>query len=235
MVEFIKGMLMFLAYVAPLGVILLLVRKFTKIPDELFRKALHFVLLGAYIPLLFTFETWWICFIFVCSLGVVLFPVLKLAGKIKGFSAFVNERKGGEFTSSMVLAVGVMAGSILIGWGIFNDKFLVLASVYSWGVGDAFAALVGKRFGKHKITWKFVDNKKSYEGSLAMIATSALSVFIVLLIRGGIHPLLCALIAVVAAAASTFVELCSKDGIDTITCPAVSMAIILGFIKIIGG
>ena len=109
MAEFVKGMLMFLAYVAPLGVILLLIRKFTKIPDELFRKALHFVLLGAYIPLLFTFETWWICFIFVCSLGVVLFPVLKFAGKIKGFSAFVNERKGGEFTSSMVLAVGVMA------------------------------------------------------------------------------------------------------------------------------
>lgn len=231
MTEFIKGTLIFLSYVAPLGAALLLIRKFTKIPDELFRKALHFVLLGAYIPLLFGFETWWICFIFVCSLGVLLFPALKLAGKIKGFSSFVNERKSGEFTSSMILAVGVMAGSILIGWGLLGDKFLVLASIYAWGVGDAFAALIGKRFGKHKITWKFVDNKKSVEGSVAMVITSALSVFIVLLIRGGVHPLLCALIASIVAVASTFVELCSKGGIDTITCPAVSMVIILGFIK----
>ena len=150
-----------------------------------------------------------------------------LAGKIPGFSSFVNERKKGEFTHSMVLALSIMLISITIGYGIFNDRYLVLASVYSWGVGDAFAALIGKRFGKHKIKWKFIDNKKSVEGSLAMVITSFLAVFIVLLVRGNVNPVYCVLISIVASIVSTFVELCSKNGIDTITCPLVSIAIIL--------
>ena len=234
MTEFLDGLLIFLIYLAIAGTIMVIIRKFTKIPDELFRKLLHFVLLGAYIPLLFGFNTWWKCLILVGSLLVILFPTLLLAGKIPGFSSFVNERKKGEYTSSMVLAISVMLVTISVGWGIFNDRFLVLASVYAWGVGDAFAALVGKRIGKHKIKWKFVDNKKSYEGSIAMIITSTISVFVVLLVRGGIHPLYALLIAVVASIASTFVELCSKNGVDTITCPSVAMAIIVPLLMILG-
>ena len=187
MKEFWFGTLIFASYLLILGTTILLVRKFTKIKDELFRKILHFILLGAYIPLLFGFETWWKSVILVFSLVVILFPVLILAGKIHGFSSFVNERKKGEFKSSMVLALSIMLISISIGWGILNDRYLVIACVYSWGIGDAFAALIGKRFGKHKITWKFVDNKKSFEGSIAMLITSTIAVFIVLLIRGGLN------------------------------------------------
>ena len=234
MFEFINGLCIFLIYLIPAAIIMLLIRKFTKIPDELFRKILHFILLGAYIPLLFGFNTWWKCIILVGSLIILLLPILKFAGKIPGFSSFVNERKKGEFTSSMLLALSIMLLTISIGWGIFDDKFLVLASVYAWGVGDAFAALIGKRFGKHKINWKFVDNKKSYEGSIAMIITSAISVFIVLLVRGGVTPIYALLIALIASTASTFVELCSKNGIDTITCPSVAMAIIVPLLMLLG-
>lgn len=235
MAQFFNGILIFIAYLTPFAISLLLIRKFTKIPDELFRKILHFVLLGAYIPLLFGFAKWWHCFIFVACFGVLLFPTLKLVGKIPGFSSFVNERKKGEFTSSMILAVGVMAFSILIGWGLAGDKYLVLASIYAWGIGDGLAALVGKRFGKHKITWKYADGKKSIEGSLAMLIASAVSVLIVLLLRGGINPLWAIAISIIAAAASTLVELCSKNGLDTIFCPAVSMAIILPLVSTLGG
>ena len=235
MTELLHGLIAFIIYLAPLAVIMLLVRQFTKINDELFRKLLHLIFLGAYIPLLVAFDTWWLCLIFVIGLIVLLFPVLLFAEKVPGFAAFVNERKSGEFTGSMFLALGVMAGSITIGWGLLGEKYIVLASVYCWGIGDAFAALVGKRFGKHKIKWKFVDNKKSYEGSLAMLLTSAVAVFVILCLRGGLDPLLCALVALVAATASTFAELCSKGGIDTITCPAVSMLIILPLVNLIGG
>ena len=235
MTEFLHGLLIFILYLAPLAVIMISVRQFTKINDELFRKILHLIFLGAYVPLLFGFETWWICVIFVACLIALLFPVLLFAEKVPGFAAFVNERKSGEFTGSMFLALGVMAVSITIGWGLLGDKHLVLSAVYCWGIGDAFAAVIGKRFGKHKITWKFVDNKKSYEGSLAMLITSALSVFIILLLRGGLDPIVCLGISLVAAAASTFVELCSKGGIDTITCPAVSMLIIWPLTALLGG
>lgn len=102
--------------------------------------------------------------VFSASLIVVLLPVLALAERIPMFSSFVNERKKGEFKSSMVLAVGMMAFSTTVCWGLFGDKYLVLASIYAWGVGDALAALIGKKYGKHKIKWKIADGKKSVEG-----------------------------------------------------------------------
>ena len=73
-----------------------------------------------------------------------VYPLLAAAGRIPAFTAFVNERKGGEFKSSMVLALTTMACAIAICWGLLNEKLLVLACVYAWGVGDAFDALIGK-------------------------------------------------------------------------------------------
>ena len=152
MQEVLNGLGSMALYIVPLAGVMLIARKLIKIPDELFRKILHFIMLGAYIPFLFFFEHWWVPVGIAVALIVILYPVLMFAGKIPAFSSFVNERKQGEFKTSMIFAVGMMAFSISIGWGVFDDKYLVLASMYAWGVGDAFAALIGKRFGKHKIT-----------------------------------------------------------------------------------
>lgn len=209
---------------------MLIARKFIKIPDELFRKILHFILLGAYIPLCFAFEAWWMATVFALSLIVILFPALFFAQKIPIFSSFVNERKKGEFISSMVLAVGMMAFSTAVCWGLFDDKYLVLTSIYAWGIGDALAALIGKRFGKHKIKWKMTDGKKSVEGSLAMFSCALVSVFTVLLIRGGIAIPMCLCIATLVALVCTFTELCAKNGLDTILCPVSAMVVIIPMI-----
>ena len=213
--------------------IMVLARKFLTMPDELFRKLLHFILLGAYIPLVFAFEAWWMATAFALSLIVILFPALFFAGRIPMFSSFMNERKKGEFKSSMVLAVGMMAFSVAVCWGLFGDRYLVLASVYAWGVGDGLAALVGKRFGKHKITWKLADGKKSVEGSAAMFVCALISVFAVLLVRGGISIPLCLGIAALAALVCTLTELCAKGGLDTILCPVSAMVVIIPLVTLI--
>ena len=135
----------------------------------------------------------------------------------------------------MVLALGVMVGSVSVCWGWLGDKYLVLASVYAWGVGDAFAALVGKRFGKHKIRWKYADGHKSVEGSLAMFFCSVVSVFVVLLIRGGLSGPLCFGIAVAAAVVCTAAEMCAKNGLDTVICPICAMAVIVPLATLSGG
>ena len=224
---FLYGTIITVLYIVVAAGGMMLARKLIKIPDELFRKILHFILLGAYIPLCFAFEEWWMATVFSASLIVLLFPALFFAEKIPMFSSFVNERKKGEFKSSMVLAVGMMALSTAICWGLFGDRYLVLASIYAWGVGDALAALVGKKFGKHKITWKIADGKKSVEGSLAMFLCAVVSVFVVLLIQGGISIPLCLGISAVAALACTFCELCAKNGLDTVLCPLSAMAVII--------
>ena len=169
------------------------------------------------------------------SLIVILFPALFLAQRIPMFSSFVNERKKGEFVSSMVYAVGMMAFSITVCWGFFGDKYLVLASIYAWGIGDAFAALIGKKFGKHKIKWKLSDNKKSVEGSIAMFICALISVFTVLIVRSGISVSICLCIAILAAIVCTFCELCAKNGIDTVICPISAMAVIIPLVMIFGG
>lgn len=46
-----------------------------------------------------------------------------------------------------------------------------------WGVGDAAAALIGIPFGKHKIRFRITDGKKSWEGSIAMMAAAMLCGF----------------------------------------------------------
>ena len=40
------------------------------------------------------------------------------------------------------------------------------------GLGLALAALIGKKFGRHKVSGKFVEETKSIEGSVAMFLTS---------------------------------------------------------------
>ena len=224
MQEFMFGAGVTALYILVAAGIMLPVRKWCRVPDELFRKILHFILLGAYIPLVFAFAQWWMATLFAVSLIVILFPVLFFAEKLPFFSRFVNERKKGEFKSSMVLAVGMMALSVAVCWGFFGDKYLVLASIYAWGVGDALAALVGKRFGRHKIRWKLADGKKSLEGSLAMFLCALLSVLVVLLLRGGSGVGVCLLIACAAALVCTVTEMCTKNGLDTVVCPLMAMA-----------
>ena len=235
MSELLHGACVFVLYLLPLAALVFTARKFIKIPDELFRKILHFVLLGAYFPFLFGFQTWWISAGLAAFLIVIFYPILALAGKLPFFSSFVNERKAGEFKSSMILALLTVVLSVSICWGVFGDKLLTLACVYAWGVGDAFAALVGKRFGKHKIRLPFADPRKSWEGSAAMFGTAVLSVLIVLLVRGGLGVGNCLLVALCAAVVTTYVELITKDGLDTITCPAAAMAVIIPLTKILGG
>lgn len=235
MQELLHGTLMFLLYVIPAAGTMFLARWLLKIPDELFRKILHFILLGAYFPFLFAFETWWVSAGFALLVILVFYPILGLAVRIPGFSAFVHERKIGEFKNSLILALSVVAVSIWICWGILDDKLLVLACVYAWGVGDGLAALVGKRYGRHKIHLPFADPRKSVEGSAAMFFCAVVSVFTVLTIRGGLSLWACLLIAFVAAAVTTYVELCTKGGYDTVTCPAAAMVVILPLVHLLGG
>ena len=91
------------------------------------------------------------------------------------------------------------------------------------GMGDAFAALVGKRFGRHKIRMRFADPHKSVEESLAMFVSSALTVLAVLMWRGGLSGAAYAVIPLAGAAAVTMVELITSGGMDTITCPTAAL------------
>ena len=212
-----------------------LCRVLIKIPQEVFRKALHCILLGSYVPFVFGFVTWWKAVLTAVLFAIVVYPILVFFERFKNYTEVTTERKKGEFKSSLLLAFSMLAIAMSICWGWLDDKYLVLASMYAWGIGDAFAALVGKRFGKHKIRLKYADNRKSVEGTLAMFLTSLATVMIVLLCRGGLSIAGYIVIPVITAAVSATVELYTPGGMDTVTCPTAAMVVILPMVQLFGG
>ena len=210
-------------------------RWLTKIPNELFRKLLHFILLFSYIPFAFAFQIWWHSVLLTVTMEILIYPILKQAEHIPMFSSFVNERKGGEFKHSLLLAFTMLAVCNTICWGLLGDKYLGIACMYAWGVGDAFAALIGKRFGKHKITWKWADHHKSIEGSAAMFITSSIAVACVLLSHNHLTLPAYIVIPVAGAITATVVEVVSKEGYDTVLCPAAAMAVMIPLMALFGG
>ena len=235
MSDLLHGILIVVFYLILAASTAFICRVLFTIPDEIFRKTLHFILLASYIPFVFAFENWQNSAMAAVALEIIIYPILACAERLKRYSSFLTERKGGEFKQSLLLAFTMLAVCVCVCWGWLGDRYLVLACMYAWGVGDAFAALCGKAFGRHKIVLAHTGAVKSVEGSLAMFITSALSVLIILLLRGGLNPAGYILIPLAGSAACTLVELFTPNGLDTITCPTAAMFVILPLTAVFGG
>lgn len=101
---------------------------------------------------------------------------------------------------------------------IFFDRSraLFVASLMPLTWGDSFAAIIGRRRGRHRYT--IAGAARSWEGTLAMLALSFVSVAVTLLVFGwpaDSAALYAALIAGVAA----FAEAISPAGLDNLTIP----------------
>lgn len=205
------------------------------IPKEIFRKTLHFILLGSFLVFIFSYPTWQSAALASIIFEVLVYPILAFFERYKGYSELTTERKRGELKASLLLVFTMFAIVAAICWGIFKDKYLALASLYAWGIGDAFAALIGKKFGRHKIHAPMLDGKKSFEGTLAMFLVSFVTVTTILLCRGSLDVLPCLIIALLVAAVAALTELYSKDGNDTILCPLSAMMALLPLVYLFGG
>ena len=192
-------------------------------------------MLGSFLVLLESYPTWQITAIAAIIFEVLVYPILKVAEHIKQYSSFTTERKKGELKASLMLVYTMFAIVVTVCWGFFDDKYLALASLYAWGIGDAFAALIGKKYGKHKIHAPGLDGKKSYEGTFSMFIISFLTVFAILMYRGGMKTIFCAIISILVAAVSAVTELYSKNGNDTVICPISAMLALLPLVYLFGG
>lgn len=235
MSEFWLGTGCLLIYFAICASSAFILRIMTQVPNEVFRKILHGILLGSLLVWVLVFKTWWIAVLSVVVFEVTVYPILLLAERLKGYSQLVTERKAGELKSSLLIVFSMFAVVLCVCWGWLGDKILVLACVYAWGFGDAAAALVGKRFGRHPLEGKHIEGRKSVEGSLAMFAVSLLSVFVILMMRGDLSWPSVLLVATVTAAVSALVELFSMHGNDTIFCPLAAMTVMLPLLHLLGG
>jgi len=232
--EFIAGFSTLLGYFAVCASGALLLRHCVSLPREVFRKTLHMIALGSVFVFTFAFRTWWVSAMAAAAFGAVVFPLLALAERLPGYADMLTERKSGEIKRSLIVVSCMFTLLIIICWGRLGERYLVIASVLAWGLGDAAAALVGKRFGRHYIEGRWVEGRKSLEGTLAMFAVSFAAVMAVLLVWAPVYWHGYVPIAAATAGVAALVELYTRNGMDTITCPLAAAATLIPLVYLMG-
>ena len=176
---------------------------------ELRRKTIH--LLGLVFPILYVFTTRHTAII---AVGVLLsialvsellkacFPAFRRIF-MRIFSPMLRsqERRGG-LTGATYYLIGSFLCLLLF------DKTLAIVCLCFLTLGDLFAALIGKQWGRIKLF-----SRKSLEGSLAcFVVCTAIALLI------GLHPV----VAVVGALVATLIELLPTGVDDNVTIPLIS-------------
>ncbi len=199
--------------------------KLLHIDGEARRKVLHTIAFLIILVIAVASEHWYVPALLSLIFIVIVYPILRACESNAFYAKLFQERNAGEVRRSLILLFATAAALITVFWGVLGSELTVIASVLAWGLGDEAAALIGKRFGKHKLGWRFADHNKTYEGSCAMFVVAFIAVF-ALLVAGGISAQRPALAALIAAAVATVTEAATKKGYDTVTVPCATAAAI---------
>ena len=164
-------------------------------------------------------------FILVTYLASAYSPSKRVQEKMKGLSGITE---GGHQLGLVFYAVSYTLLALF-----FSTKpYLIAAGVLPMAYGDAFAALIGEKYGK----WHYrIFTRKSLEGSIAMFLASFLSLSFSLLYFSLLYafPILNAVLAALGAAfIAALAESLSPLGFDNITVPILSA---LTFLLLSGG
>ena len=215
-------------YIAALAALLLIVRAIFPVPDYIFRKLLHVVAFTSILPLVTFTDSWLAAVITELVFLIVIIVALHFFEHFEFYGKLFVEKGKHEVITSFILLFAMMTGMLAVYWGGFGDGYvyIVVASIMAWGPGDGAAAIVGRRFGRHKLSGPHIEGVKSVEGSAAMAITSFVCTLGVLLAMSGMPVMKSVAVSAVVAAASAAVELYTKHGLDTITVP-IAASIIL--------
>ncbi|NTW20787.1 MAG: phosphatidate cytidylyltransferase [Nostocales cyanobacterium W4_Combined_metabat2_030] len=193
------GLIIFIAWV---------VYRFTDSEAEIIRKIVH-IGMGNVILI-----AWWLdipayvgitasVFASLITLLSYKFPILP------GINSVGRQSLGTFFYA---VSIGVLMG---IFWYLHQPQYAVLGiMIMAWG--DGLAALIGKRFGKHK--YIVFGSQKSWEGSLTVTLSSYfICVTLLFIVQGNIWQTW--IISLIVALIATILEAYSFLGIDNLTVP----------------
>ena len=175
------------------------------------------------LPLVLSTDIWWIAVAVEVLFLILVIAALKFFERFSFYKKLFVEKGKHEVIFSFVGLFGLMTLLIAIFWGCFGAEHLYIAvgAIMAWGPGDAVAAIVGKKMGKHKLKGKYIEGTKSVEGSVGMAITSFLCLLPVLLFMSLLPWYTSVIFALAIAPAASLTELFTKGGWDTVTVPAV--------------
>ncbi len=121
---------------------------------------------------------------------------------------------------------------ILALWSFYiHMPYIGLLGILIMGYGDGFAALVGKKFGKHPFR---LNKEKSNEGSFTVFITAFLITFLLITYYyRDINILKTFVISLIISIISTIVEAITPNGFDNLSLPLTSSVVFYGIMQII--
>lgn len=137
-------------------------------------------------------------------------------------------------TVYFAVALTLLSGLLWRPQGPIDRVPAVVAGVMALTWGDALAALVGRRFGRHR--YRVWGSVRSWEGSLAMLLVSAVVVYVVLALLPGstlspaappVAPSRALLGALIGAGVATLAEAVTPHGADNLSVPITTAAVVL--------
>jgi phytol kinase len=137
-------------------------------------------------------------------------------------------------TVYFALAITALFGLLWRPDGPADRAAVAAAGAMALAWGDALAALVGQRFGRHR--YRIRGSTRSWEGSLAMFVAAATAMFLTLALVPGsalsptatpIGAARALLAAALGAGAATLAEAVSPHGTDNLSVPIVASAVAL--------
>ena len=217
----------YLKFLAVLLLIIIIIRFVLKVQGELFRKSLHVVAYTSTLCIYYVAVSWQVAALSCIIFAIIVYPFLHICERWSGFSSLLTERKPGEIKKSLLLLF-FTDGILIAIAGFLKLPYAVVAGILMWGTGDTSAALIGKRYGKHKVKIPLADQNKSYEGTLSMFVTAFIVGIIVLKLMTNYSTLLIVIMSCISAIVGAYVELISHNGDDTVYVPsAITFIIIL--------
>ena len=216
----------YVVYIGSLAAALLAVRALVRIPKDIFRKLLHVAAFTSSIYVALRGEGWLAGTLTLILFAALVWPILMLAERWKGYGALFVEKKAGEVRNSLLLLFLSQAALTAFACGLLGKPYILIASTAAWGLGDIAAAWVGRPFGKHKIGLRIADPGKSWEGSLAMAAVSFAACLAALLLFSAYSVPASVGVSLAVGLVSSFTELCSRGGTDTVTVPAADAVVL---------
>jgi phytol kinase len=202
--------------------------RFFHVPPNLTRKIIH-VSAGMWVfGILLLFHRWQIGIIPFASFIFVNYLLYRY--RIIGAMDTEDSSPG---TVYFAISVTVLFALLWRPSGAVDYVPIAVAGVMAMTWGDALAALIGRRFGKHK--YKVADSVRSWEGSAAMFLVSTTAIFLVLLLLPGssLSPLAvpygidqAILLAVISGSLATLAEGVSPHGTDNLSVPLVTAGVI---------
>ncbi len=188
-----------------------LLRRLTGASAEFTRKFVH-VGIGLWIiPTLMLFETWYWAALPPAAAVLMNLVSLRLS--------LIKSIERGEPTDygTVLFALGFLVCIVVFFESAHPEA--AAAGIMVMALGDAAAAIVGRRLGRHR--YRLFGADKSLEGSAAMLAVSWLAVLATLVIFGA-SLTQAAWTAALLAVVGTGLEATGKHGLDNLTVPVVS-------------